>query len=591
MPLGQGRPVWVDDPHFNAALPHPPQRAARAGLRRAAQAPGRAPVRASAGPRPSRCGRSSSSRASERRPLRDHLQDPPRAGRRRQRRRHHLGPLRRRRPTRRPSAAAARGGCRAPSPTRRRAAGRGAARAHDGPGRGRARPARADPRAAPGRSGASPSGSPASARWRAPGSAPRRPRPFNVPIGPHRRYTWVDADLARFKAIKYALGGTLNDVVLTAVALALGRWLRARGHDTDGLVLQAMVPVSVRAETQQRRAGQPRGGDVGAAAGRRHGPARRASRRCTRRWGTSRSSGQAVGAETLTALADFAPPTIMSQAARLQARQRFFNLVVTNVPGPADPALPARPPPGAPLPRRAARPEPGARHRDHELRRPARLRPARRLRRDGATSRRWPTTSRRRSTTLARRSRPALGRIGRAGAARSVPSADAPRGRAVILGVRRDAPRPRPAQRHRRRHRRQRGRDRASARARARRPARSSSLFPELAITGYPPEDLLLKEHFLRRRARGGRADRRGRARDRGARRLPRARRRRLQRRRGAGRRPRPGHLPQGQPAQLRRLRRAALLPARAGRAIDRGRRRQGRPDDLRGHLGARAAR
>src|SRR2546430_1697711 len=47
-----------------------------------------------------------------------------------------------------------------------------------------------------------------------------------------------------------------------------------------------------------------------------------------------KESGRAVGAQVLTALADFAPPTIMSQAARLQARQRFFNLVVTNVPGP-----------------------------------------------------------------------------------------------------------------------------------------------------------------------------------------------------------------------------------------------------------------
>jgi hypothetical protein len=44
-----------------------------------------------------------------------------------------------------------------------------------------------------------------------------------------------------------------------------------------------------------------------------------------------------MGAETLTNLAGFAPPTILSQAARLQARQRFFNLVVTNVPGPQFP--------------------------------------------------------------------------------------------------------------------------------------------------------------------------------------------------------------------------------------------------------------
>src|SRR5207248_11441337 len=50
-----------------------------------------------------------------------------------------------------------------------------------------------------------------------------------------------------------------------------------------------------------------------------------------------KQSGQAVGAQVLTNLAGFAPPTILSQAARLQARQRFFNLVVTNVPGPQFP--------------------------------------------------------------------------------------------------------------------------------------------------------------------------------------------------------------------------------------------------------------
>jgi diacylglycerol O-acyltransferase / wax synthase len=50
-----------------------------------------------------------------------------------------------------------------------------------------------------------------------------------------------------------------------------------------------------------------------------------------------KQSGQAVGAEILTGLSGFAPPTIMAQAARLQARQRLFNLVVTNVPGPQFP--------------------------------------------------------------------------------------------------------------------------------------------------------------------------------------------------------------------------------------------------------------
>ena len=39
----------------------------------------------------------------------------------------------------------------------------------------------------------------------------------------------------------------------------------------------------------------------------------------------------------MTELTDFAPPTILGQAGRLQSRQRFFNMVVTNVPGPQFP--------------------------------------------------------------------------------------------------------------------------------------------------------------------------------------------------------------------------------------------------------------
>jgi hypothetical protein len=50
-----------------------------------------------------------------------------------------------------------------------------------------------------------------------------------------------------------------------------------------------------------------------------------------------KDSGQAVGAQVLTSLSGFAPPTIVAQATRLQSRQRFFNVVVTNVPGPQFP--------------------------------------------------------------------------------------------------------------------------------------------------------------------------------------------------------------------------------------------------------------
>ena len=81
--------------------------------------------------------------------------------------------------------------------------------------------------------------------------------PLNVPIGPHRRVWWVESRLADFKAIKDVLGGTVNDVVLTVVSGALGRWLRGRGVRTEGLELRALVPVSIRSERRARLARQP----------------------------------------------------------------------------------------------------------------------------------------------------------------------------------------------------------------------------------------------------------------------------------------------------------------------------------------------
>ena len=55
-----------------------------------------------------------------------------------------------------------------------------------------------------------------------------------------------------------------------------------------------------------------------------------------------KESKQAVGAEVLAGVQNFAPPTILAQASRLNFSTRLFNLIVTNVPGPAVPALRAR---------------------------------------------------------------------------------------------------------------------------------------------------------------------------------------------------------------------------------------------------------
>jgi diacylglycerol O-acyltransferase len=165
-------------------------------------------------------------------------------------------------------------------------------------------------------------------------AAPRTP--LNVEIGPHRRVAFVRADLGEFKRAKDAHGGTVNDVVLSVVTGALGNYLRARGHDTERLELRAMVPVSVRAEEEHGALGNRVSAMMAPLPVWCGDPVERL-RLLTERMGDLKGSGQAVGAEILTRLTDFAPPTIAAQAARLQPAQRFFNLVVTNVPGPQVP--------------------------------------------------------------------------------------------------------------------------------------------------------------------------------------------------------------------------------------------------------------
>jgi diacylglycerol O-acyltransferase / wax synthase len=168
------------------------------------------------------------------------------------------------------------------------------------------------------------------------GLRPAPQTPYNAPIGPHRRYTWVRARLADLKPIKDELGGTVNDVVLATVAGALGRHLRRRGHDTDGLELKAMVPVSVRAEDDRGALGNRVSAIMAPMPVWCQEPVARLDIVRKELRGL-KEGGQAVGARVLTELAGFAPSTILDQAARLSARQRLFNLVVTNVPGPQFP--------------------------------------------------------------------------------------------------------------------------------------------------------------------------------------------------------------------------------------------------------------
>jgi len=168
------------------------------------------------------------------------------------------------------------------------------------------------------------------------GLNPAPPSPLNTEIGPHRRFVGVRHDLADFKTVKNAFGGTVNDVVLTVVSGGLRTWLRSRGVRTEGLELRALVPVSTRADHERQALGNritvmrgPLPVYIGDPVAR--------LRAVKAAMDGLKESKQAVGAEVLTGAQQFAPPTILAQASRLNFSTRLFNLIVTNVPGPQFP--------------------------------------------------------------------------------------------------------------------------------------------------------------------------------------------------------------------------------------------------------------
>ena len=170
------------------------------------------------------------------------------------------------------------------------------------------------------------------------GLNPAPDMPLNVEIGPHRRFVGVRTGLDDFKTVKNAFGGTVNDVVLTVVSGALREWLHARGVRTEGLELRALVPVSVRTQAERD------GGHLGNRIVVMRGPlpvyiADPVARLRTVKEAMDglKESKQAVGAEVLVNVENFAPPTILAQASRLNFSTRLFNLIVTNVPGPQFP--------------------------------------------------------------------------------------------------------------------------------------------------------------------------------------------------------------------------------------------------------------
>ncbi|HTO97816.1 MAG TPA: wax ester/triacylglycerol synthase family O-acyltransferase [Myxococcales bacterium] len=166
----------------------------------------------------------------------------------------------------------------------------------------------------------------------------RRPAetPLNKRIGPHRRFDWLTLDLGEMKAVRKALGGSINDVVLATVTGAVRRFLEYRGVKPEGIEFRVMAPVSVRRPDEKGALGnRVAAWMVSLPIGERDPRKRLASlQKTTERLKVEKN---ALGAELLTQMAGWAPATLLSLGARISWRNLPFNMVVTNVPGPQKP--------------------------------------------------------------------------------------------------------------------------------------------------------------------------------------------------------------------------------------------------------------
>src|SRR6185312_16109557 len=116
----------------------------------------------------------------------------------------------------------------------------------------------------------------------------------------------------------------------------LRRWLRARGVRTEGLELRALVPVSIRPKGQGHTLGNQIAVMRGPLPVYIEDPVARL-RVVKEAMDGLKESKQAVGAEVMAGVQQFAPPTVLAQASRINFSTRLFNLIVTNVPGPQFP--------------------------------------------------------------------------------------------------------------------------------------------------------------------------------------------------------------------------------------------------------------
>ena len=76
--------------------------------------------------------------------------------------------------------------------------------------------------------------------------------PFNAGlVSPKRRLGWTKKSFDDIRSIRRALGGTINDIVLTVVSEAVAEYLAYKNENTADQYLRVMCPVNVRTEDQK----------------------------------------------------------------------------------------------------------------------------------------------------------------------------------------------------------------------------------------------------------------------------------------------------------------------------------------------------
>jgi diacylglycerol O-acyltransferase len=169
----------------------------------------------------------------------------------------------------------------------------------------------------------------------------RPPRtPFNGPITAHRRFSFGSLPLADIKTVKNAFGMTVNDVVMALCASALRRWLL--DHDALPTVpIVVAVPVSIRTGERPGSGGNQISVMVAEMPTEVGDPAERLTSVMAAMTNAKRHF-QAVPATILQDLSTVIPTALSGLAARqlfklVTAPGLPFNLFVSNVPGPQVP--------------------------------------------------------------------------------------------------------------------------------------------------------------------------------------------------------------------------------------------------------------